>query len=128
MSNLKIGDKVKFVLGTSLLTGTITKFYKSPYNDDECSVKTEVKTYPHILLHRVSKIEDNQILKEKDKQIADLQHRLEVTEKALELCERHHIGFENSTIKEQVEWRKTRIKENINYFKEQAEQELKGEK
>lgn len=63
-----------------------------------------------------------------DQQIADLQHQLEVAEKALELCERHHIGFENSTIKEQVEWRETRIKENTNYFKEQAEKEIKGEK
>lgn len=63
----------------------------------------------------------------KDEQIADLQHRLKVSDKALELCERHHIGFENPTIKEQVEWRETRIKENTNYFKEQAERELKGE-
>lgn len=60
-------------------------------------------------------------------QISDLQHKLKVSDKALELCERHHIGFENSTIKEQVEWRKTRIKENTKYFKEQAEKEVKGE-
>lgn len=58
--------------------------------------------------------------------ISDLQHRLKVSDKALELCERHHIGFENPTIKEQVEWIETRIKENINYFKEQAEKEVKG--
>ena len=64
---------------------------------------------------------------QKDKQIADLQHKLKVSDKALELCERHHIGFENTTIKEQVEWRETRIKENTNYFKEQAEKEIKGE-
>lgn len=69
MSNLKIGDKVKFVLGTSLLTGTITKFY---CNGEECSVKTEVKIYPHILLHRVSKIEDNQ-LNEQNKRIKELE-------------------------------------------------------
>lgn len=60
-------------------------------------------------------------------QISDLQHKLKVSDKALELCERHHIGFENSTIKEQVEWRKTRIKENTNYFKLKAEKEVKGE-
>lgn len=63
----------------------------------------------------------------KNQTIADLQHRLEVTEKALELCERHHIGFENATIKKQVKWIETRIKENTNYFKEQAEKEVKGE-
>ena len=78
MSNLKIGDKVNFVLGTSLLTGTITKFYKNYYNREECSVKTEVGIYPHILLHRVKKIEDNSVLDEKDKQIIDLQHQLDV--------------------------------------------------
>ena len=68
------------------------------------------------------------LLNQLDEQISDLQHRLDVAENALELCERHHIGFENPTIKEQVKWRETRIKENTNYFKAQAEKELKGEK
>lgn len=57
-NNLKIGDKVKFIVERSLLTGTITKFYKNEYNHEECSVKTEYKTYPHILLHRVSKVKE----------------------------------------------------------------------
>lgn len=39
-------------------------------------------------------------IKGQDEKIADLQHRLDVAENALELCERHHIGFENPTIKE----------------------------
>ena len=59
--------------------------------------------------------------------ISDLQHRLDVAEKALELCERYHIGFKDATLEEQVVWRETRVKENINYFKEKAEKELKGE-
>ena len=67
-NDLKIGDKVNFVVERSLLTGIITKFYKNEYNHEECSVKTEHKTYPHILLHRVSKIEElNE--KELEKQI-----------------------------------------------------------
>nr|DAT76296.1 MAG TPA: ProQ C-terminal domain [Caudoviricetes sp.] len=131
MSNLKIGDKVKFVLGTSLLTGTITKFYKNPYNRrDECSVKTEVKTYSHILLHRVSKIEDNQILEEKNTQIADLQHRLEVAEKALELACNYLVSVEGDELYKLC---KDIYNDNdylivkMNYFKEQAEEEVKGE-
>lgn len=66
-------------------------------------------------------------LDNQQQQIVDLQHRLDVAEKALELCERHHIGFENTAIKEQIEWIETRVKENINYFKDQAEKEIKGE-
>lgn len=121
MNNLKIGDKVNFVLGTSLLTGTITKFYKNPYNRDECSVKTEVKTYSHILLHRVSKIEDNQILEEKDAQITDLQHKLEVAE----------IAFNNLYEKFEVvafEYAKMDTIPSKLHFKEQAENKLKEEK
>ncbi len=57
-NNLKIGDEVNFVVGTSLLTGIITKFYKNESNHEECSVKTEYKTYPHILLRRVSKVKE----------------------------------------------------------------------
>lgn len=118
MSNFKIGDKVNFVLGTSLFTGTITKFYKNPYNRDECSVKTEVKTYSHILLHRVSKIEDSSALDEKDQQITDLQHRLDVIEKALELaCEEIDSEYMYGIY----------CTEYPQYFKEQAEKELKGE-
>lgn len=119
MNNLKIGDKVNFVLGTSLLTGTITKFYKNPYNRDECSVKTEVKTYSHILLHRVSKIEDNQILEEKDTQIADLQHKLEVAQKAFNnLYEKFEaVAFEYAKM--------DTIPSKL-HFKEQAEKEVKG--
>lgn len=133
MSKLKIGDKVKFVLGTSLLTGTITKFYKSPYNDDECSVKTEVKTYSHILLHRVSKIEDNQILKKKDKQVADLQHKLEVAERALkkackQLQDDYCINCDDQKNCSRVEMCEMALSIYLpSDFKEQAEKEVKGE-
>lgn len=73
-NNLKIGDKVKFIVERSLLTGTITKFYKNEYNHEECSVKTEYKTYPHILLHRVSKVKElneEEIEKQIRKQVCD---------------------------------------------------------
>lgn len=62
-----------------------------------------------------------------EEKIADLQHRLVVAEKALELCERRRIGFKDAILEEQVSWRKIRIKENIDYFKRLAEKELKGE-
>lgn len=120
MSNLRIGDKVKFVLGTSLLTGTITKFYKNYYNREECSVKTEVKVYPHILLKRVSKIEDNSALNEKEKKIIDLQHRLDVAEKAFD-----NLYGKFETIA--VEYAKMDIIPSKLHFKEQAESKLKGE-
>ena len=131
MNNLKLGDKVNFVLGTSLLTGTITKFYKNPYNRDECSVKTEVKTYSHILLHRVSKIENNQILEEKDAQIADLQHKLEVAEITTKLACDYLDAVEGDKLYELC---KDIYNDNdyliakMNYFKEQAEKEVKGRK
>lgn len=54
-----------------------------------------------------------------------LKHQLAVKDKALELCESHHICFEKATLPEQVGWRETRIKENIAYFEELAEKELK---
>ena len=57
----------------------------------------------------------------------NLENKLAITEKALELCERHHIGFEESTVKEQVDWRETRIKENIEYFKTKAKEILENE-
>lgn len=64
---------------------------------------------------------------EKDRKIDDLQSQLAITERALELCERHHIGFEESTVKEQVDWRETRIKENIEYFKTKAKEMLEND-
>lgn len=57
----------------------------------------------------------------------DLENKLAITEKALELCERHHIRFEESTVKEQIDWRETRIKENIEYFKTKAKEMLDNE-
>ena len=84
-NEIQIGDKVKFVVGTSLLTGVITKFYKNSYGDEECSVKTELNTlsgkinhkiFPHILLHRVSKIEgidEVEVVREMRQQIVDLE-------------------------------------------------------
>ena len=83
-NEIQIGDKVKFIVGTSLLTGVITKFYKNSYGDEECSVKTEFNTssgkinqkiFPHILLHRVSKIEGKdevETVREMRQQIEDL--------------------------------------------------------
>lgn len=74
--------------------------------------------------------ENNTFLMENSKmarEIKDLQSQLAITEKALELCERHHIGFEESTLKEQVDWRETRIKENIEYFKTKAKEMLENE-
>ena len=59
--------------------------------------------------------------------VKELNQQLAITEKALELCERHHIGFEESTVKEQVDWRETRIKENIEYFKTKAKETLENE-
>ena len=56
-----------------------------------------------------------------------LKKQLALTEKALELCERHHIGFQEATHEAQVDWRETRIRENIAYFKQQAEKELEDE-
>lgn len=73
MDKFKIGDKVNFVVERSLLSGVITKFYKNTYNEEECSIKTEIKTFPHILLQRVSKINDEDDL---IKQIADLEAKL----------------------------------------------------
>lgn len=55
-------------------------------------------------------------------EIDDLKTKLAITEKALELCERHHIGFENATLKEQVDWREERVKENIKYFINKAKE------
>ena len=84
-NEIQIGDKVKFVVGTSLLTGVVTKFYKNSYGDEECSVKTELKSssgkinqkiFPHILLHRVSKIEGKdevEAVREMRQQIVELE-------------------------------------------------------
>lgn len=80
MDKFKIGDKVNFVVERSLLSGVITKFYKNTYNEEECSIKTEIKTFPHILLQRVSKINDEDDL---IKKIADLEAKLDETKKAL---------------------------------------------
>lgn len=56
--NLRIGDKVKFGFKKCIFTGVITKFYLSPYNLAECSIKTQFGTYSHIELRRCEKIED----------------------------------------------------------------------
>lgn len=66
-------------------------------------------------------------VEEKLKENAELKKQLAITEKALELCERHHIGFENATHKEQVDWRETRIKENIRYFINKAKEMLRSD-
>lgn len=128
MSNLKIGDKVEFVVGTSLCTGTITKFYKNYYNREECSIKTEIGTYPHILLERVSKIEDSSALNEKDKQIADLQHRLNVAKKALSTAVADKCKAENIIAESFIgKGAKVTVPKKEQWYLEQAEKELKKE-
>ena len=56
--DLKVGDTVNFIVGTSMLTGQIVKFYKGCFDEDECSVKTQWKTYAHIHLDRCEKVID----------------------------------------------------------------------
>lgn len=55
-NELKIGDKVVYVHGknsdTCLETRYITKFYKSYFGKDECSVGSDA----HILSHRIMKL------------------------------------------------------------------------
>nr|DAL51818.1 MAG TPA_asm: phnA-like protein [Caudoviricetes sp.] len=55
-NELNIGDKVVYIHGKNsdsrLQTGFITKFYKSYYGRDECSVGKAT----HILSHRVMKL------------------------------------------------------------------------
>ena len=43
MDKFEIGDKVNFVVERSLLSVVITKLYKNIYNEEECSIKTEIK-------------------------------------------------------------------------------------
>ena len=53
---LNVGDEVVFIRGknsfASLDTGNITKFYKSRYGEDECSVGGQ----SHILSFRIMKL------------------------------------------------------------------------
>lgn len=85
MDNLKIGNRVNFIVERSLLKGIITKFYKNSYGRDECSVKVDFangsksKTFAHISLHRVTKINDD----EKDQQVAELKKQLEEKDKKI---------------------------------------------
>lgn len=55
-NELKIGDDVVFIFGKNSLAeisrGEITKFYKSYFGEDECSVGS----HAHILGFRVAKI------------------------------------------------------------------------
>ena len=43
--------------------------------------------------------------------------------KACELAVRHTVGFAKANIPEQVDWRETRVGENIDYFYQQAKKE-----
>lgn len=56
-NELKIGDDVVFICGKNsyagIARGKITKFYKSYYGEDECSVGKNI----HILPYRVAKVE-----------------------------------------------------------------------
>ena len=77
------------------------------------------KSWAEEMVYRYQK-EIQLLTKERDK----LKKELSISNKALELCERHHIGFEDATVKEQVDWRETRIKENIDYFKAKAKEKI----
>ena len=52
-NKLKIGDKVVFSYKKKFEIGNITKFYKSRYNKDECTVGG----ITHIQSHRILKLE-----------------------------------------------------------------------
>lgn len=75
---------------------------------------------------------------QKDQQIADLQHRLDVAEKALELaCETMRYELGRDAIKNLYKDAMKNLKESLNmktdkeicqWYLEQAEKELKGEK
>lgn len=56
-NKLNIGDKVVYVHGKNssacLRTGYITKFYKSHFGEDECSVDRNA----HILSYRIMKLD-----------------------------------------------------------------------
>ena len=91
---------------------------KTYYETEEYSeAENELDTYDDpvklIMEYRISE-------KHKDQQIADLQHKLKVAEKALKLaCEElrdlNYITFDNANIDFEEQ------------FKEQAEKEMKGE-
>ena len=136
MNKFKIGDNVNFVKDRMMYSGKITKLYKNYYNREACSVATEVGTFPHILLQKVAKIKDSSFVDEKDKQIAELQHKLKVADKALEI--------QNKSLEkcEQWLWEDEELLDNyedaggsvchtfyqpIEHFKEQAEKEVQGE-
>ena len=57
-NKLDIGNQVVFVDGknsrASINRGAITKFYKSRYGEDECSVDSKT----HILTNRIAKISE----------------------------------------------------------------------
>lgn len=130
-NEIQIGDKVKFVVGTSLLTGVITKFYKNSYGDEECSVKTELNTlsgkinqkiFPHILLHRVSKIEGKdevEVVREMRQQIVDLEQenkqlKEQLAEKDKEIKEKEIRKQVCDEIREEI--KKRIIEEDISEY------------
>lgn len=79
----------------------------------------------------IAEARDRILETEKDKQIADLQHRLEVADKALELSCDYLNAVEGDELYELC---KDIYNDNdylivkMNYFKEQAEREVKGVK
>lgn len=129
-NEIQIGDKVKFVVGTSLLTGVITKFYKNSYGDEECSVKTELNTlsgktnqkiFPHILLHRVSKIEGKdevEVVREMRQQIVDLEQenkqlKQQLTEKDKEINKLQQMAIIDMQTKEILELQVATIRKQV---------------
>lgn len=68
------------------------------------------------------------LLNDNEEKYDKLAEKFVIVSKALELCERHHIGFENATHKDQVEWRETRVRENIEYFINKAKEIINGYK
>lgn len=61
-------------------------------------------------------------------EIAEKDKEIEKYKKALEVCVRFYIGFEEATLKDQVSWRETRVKENCEYFIKKAIDQIEGEK
>lgn len=68
----KVGDIVNFVVETSLFTGNITRFYKNCFDEVECSVRTEFKTFSHILLHRIEKVESKKLKRIESDEFVDI--------------------------------------------------------
>ena len=119
MNKFKIGDNVNFVKGRMMYSGKITKFYKNYHNREECSVATEVGTFPHILLQKVAKIKDSSFVDEKDKQIADLEAKLADRTEQLKIALKdfNDIQKENDKLAQQLAEKDELLKQKIGDMK-----------